>query len=72
MYEKSSIFFFDMILGRFLVNARFVFDYITSLDAIQSGIVFVNGVLSSSPLLPLFAGDLIQLVISIKYYITSR
>jgi len=59
-------------LGRFLVDVRFVFDYRVSLEILQMDLVYVNGCISNNHLIPLVAGDIVQIVVSLKYYIAAR
>jgi hypothetical protein len=51
---------------------RFVFDYRVSLEILQMDIVYVNGCLATNHLIPLVAGDIVQMIVSLKYYIAAR
>jgi hypothetical protein len=51
---------------------RFVLDYRVSLEILAMGLVYLNGAPSDNLHLPLVSGDLVQLVVSLKYYITAR
>lgn len=55
-----------------LVNMRLVFDVNSSAHLIESNVVYVNGVVVRNKNLPLFLGDFIQILISLRYYITYR
>lgn len=67
-----SIWYMELSLYKILLNSRFIFDHKTSYELIDSGIVFINGILSSNPFMRLVVGDFIQLLVNIKYYITYR
>ena len=71
-YHQQSSQFLAVTLGRFLVDVRFVFDYRVSLEILQMDIVYVNGCLATNHLIPLVAGDIVQMIVSLKYYIAAR
>lgn len=71
-YHRQASQFLAVTLGRFLVDVRFVLDYRVSLEILQMDIVYVNGFISTNHLIPLVAGDLVQIVVSLKYYIAAR
>jgi hypothetical protein len=62
----------ELSLYRTLLNVRFVFDEKTSLDIINEGLIFVNGLAASNPFMQIFFNDFVQLLVSIKYYISYR
>lgn len=72
VYDRYSSQFLSVTLGRFLVDTRFVLDYRVSLEILQMNLVYLNGRNSTNHLVPLVAGDIVQIVISLKYYITAR
>lgn len=62
----------EMGLKNILVRSRFFFDWATADYFIKNGLIFINGFNCSNLNFQLFIGDLIQLLISLKYYILYR
>jgi hypothetical protein len=62
----------ELKLSTLLIQSRFVFDSWTSDNLVQSGLVFINGSAVFNPQLRLFEGDVLQLVIQLKFYIVYR
>jgi hypothetical protein len=62
----------EMSLHNILVRSRFVFDWETALIFIKNGIIWVNGLNWYRTTTQLYVGDLIQLTINLKYYISYR
>lgn len=62
----------DIRVHTLLIRSRFVFDLTTANSLVTSRLVFVNGraVLNSRMLL--FVGDVLQLIIHLKFYIVYR
>ena len=67
-----AIWHVELSLHKIILNARFVFDHKTSYELINSGLVYLNGILSLNPNMRLFESDFLQLLVSIKYYISYR
>ena len=55
-----------------LVSSRFAFDLTTSSLLVQSNLVFLNGYVVINPNLLVFVGDVLQIIIHLKYYIVHR
>lgn len=64
--------FVDLRLKTFLLRVWWVFDPLTSLELTSNHLVFLNGSVVQNPNKILFRGDLIQLVVQLKYYILHR
>jgi len=62
----------ELKLDNILLSSQFVFDHASSNHLINSGVVFVNGVISRNPRLNMFVGDFIQLITHLRYYIVYR
>jgi len=72
-YTRFQIFLsFEMQLLRVLIRTKLLPDPNSSNLFLANGLVFINGVCALNPRLPVFAGDIIQLAIHLKYYIVHR
>ena len=57
-----------LILKQGLVESKLASDATTAYSFVNSGLVFLNGQLTNNPNLHLVLNDLLQLVVSLKYY----
>lgn len=62
----------DLKVNNLLIRSRFVFDLFTANNLVSSHLVFVNGLTVSNPNLLLFVGDVVQLIVHVKFYIVYR
>jgi len=62
----------DLKVNNLLIRSRFVFDLFTANNLVSSNLVFVNGSTVSNPSLLLFVGDVVQLIVHVKFYIVYR
>lgn len=62
----------DLRVHTLLIRSRFVFDLPTATNLVNSRLVFVNGRVTLNPRMALFVGDVLQLIIQIKFYIVYR
>jgi hypothetical protein len=72
MRKVNSIRVEELKLRSVLLNMRLVFDLNSSSHLLHSESVYVNGVTTANSNLPLFLGDFIQLIVTLRYYITYR
>lgn len=63
---------FEMRLFNILTRSRIIIDHNFASICISQKLVFVNGVVCDNPYFQVFAGDFIQLIVSLKYYIAFR
>jgi len=68
----NTIYRLEMHLVNILIYSNFATDLNVSKNFIDSGYIYLNGFLLSSYKTLLFSPDFLQLVISLKYYITCR
>ena len=61
-----------MQLINLLIKSRLVIDRATASLFLENTLVFVNGVENTNPICALYAGDFIQLIISLKYYVYHK
>lgn len=54
------------------MRSRFTFDLETARNLVNDLVVYMNGRLATNPEVVLFAGDVVQLIVSLKYYIVYR
>ena len=57
-----------LILKQGLVESKLASDATTACSFVNSGLTFLNGQLTNNPNLHLVLNDLVQLVVSLKYY----
>ena len=62
----------EMSLKNILIRTKLLIDDSLSVIFIKNNLVFLNGLVCSNTLFPTFAGDFIQLVVNLKYYILMR
>jgi ribosomal protein S4 len=62
----------DIRVHTLLIRSRFVFDLTTANNLVTSRLVFVNGRLVLNPRMFLFVGDVLQLIVHLKFYIVYR
>ena len=55
-----------------LMVTQFSFDKWFTKDFLVSNLVFLNGIVCSNPRTVLFTGDLVQLLVNFKFYVTRR
>jgi ribosomal protein S4 len=63
---------FEMRLLNVLIRTRFILDKVTATQFIDSQLIFINGVCCINRDLQIFANDLLQLIVTFKYYIVFR
>lgn len=59
----------EMQLINILIKSRLIIDKATAITFLEHTLVFVNGVENTNAIFLLYAGDFIQLIVSLKYYI---
>jgi len=62
----------EMTLGNIVLRNNLVPDAQLAIDFIKYNFIFVNGCLCNNQKFQIFAGDAIQLIISLKYYIIYK
>lgn len=62
----------DIRVHTLLIRSRFTFDLTTANSLVTSRLVFVNGQAVLNPRMLLFVGDVLQLIIHLKFYIVYR
>ena len=70
--SASSFYFRELVLIRLVQNSRFVYDRHSSRLLILEGLIYLNGCLAMNPDVRIFVGDIVQVVISLNYYIIYR
>jgi ribosomal protein S4 len=72
LVHSQLIPFFEMRLLNLIIRSRLILDVLNTMAFIEAGLVFVNGKICLSRFFQLFINDVVQLIISFKYYITFR
>ena len=70
--SAANFYFRELVLIRLVQNSRFVYDRHSSRLLILEGLIYLNGCLSINPDVRIFVGDIVQVVISLNYYVIYR
>lgn len=70
--NNSQVFLKELAVRNVLLNSSFVFDNVAATTLLDNHLVYLNGLLITNPNLSLFKGDLLQLVVNLKYYILFK
>lgn len=70
--RNAQTFVKELTLQNVLLNSGFAFDDGAAYALLTNNAIYLNGVNVSNPLLTLFKGDFVQLVVNLKYYILIK